>query len=367
MDRRKFIALSSIFASYPAFSKVRLDNKVIADTLGINTSNLTPSPGNSEIITPDAVPEKIFKPIIPPGLKPGSKIAITSPSSTTNIWELTKTIKVLKGMGLEVILGKTVTEQSNNNRYLSAPDPFRAEEFNSFAGREDIAAVLASRGGYGSMRMINLIDFESIKKYPKIFIGFSDFTFVLLAISKICNLVTYHGPVGISTFSPFTKDFFVKALFQSKSNTLQIKYDQIQIVNPGIAEGRLIGGNLTMLASTLGTKYEFDSNNSILFFEEVNEHAYQIDRLLNQLKLAGKFDTVRALIIGKFNNLNTRRPFYPNFGYSIMEVINQILKPLKIPTILNFPVGHISEQVTLPLLLNSTIDTNKKSLVININ
>jgi muramoyltetrapeptide carboxypeptidase len=366
LDRRKFIWIGSLFASYPAFAKGLKSISVPNPNDSLNTigSVISPLPINESFSNNPVEISENKSPITPPLLTKGSKVAITSPSSTTNVWELSNTIKVLKALGLEVVLGKTITDQKNSYRYLSAPDEVRAAEFNEFVKREDISAIIASRGGYGSMRMIQSIDFEQIKKFPKIYLGFSDFTFVLNAISKICNLITYHGPVGISSFTNFTKEYFVKTLFKNDLKDLKIQYNNLTILNPGKAEGKLIGGNLTMLASSLGTKYEFDSDNSIIFLEEVSEHAYQVDRLLNQLKLAGKFDNVKAIIFGQFTNLNIRRPFYPNRGFSIYEVIQQIILPLKVPTVLNFPIGHISDQVVMPLMTLSTLDTSSKTLTI---
>jgi muramoyltetrapeptide carboxypeptidase len=363
LDRRKFIALSSIVAGYPAIAKSFGNEGLITapDSTQVNLSASSPIPVQIPVLTDISN----YAPIIPPALTKGSKVAITSPSSTTNVWELSATIKVLKGLGLEVILGKTVTNQKNNFRYLAAPDKERADEFNAFVRDKEIKGIIASRGGYGTMRMIDFLDFDAIRENPKIYIGFSDFTFILNSISKLCNLVTYHGPVGISTFTSMTKEYFVKTLFEGNSGTFTIKPNNLTVLNDGIAEGKLIGGNLTLLASSLGTKYEFDSTDSILFIEEVSEHAYQMDRLLNQLKLAGKFDKVKGIILGQFKNLNTRRPFYPNNGYTIMEVIQQVIVPLKVPTVLNFPIGHISEQVTLPLLANSVLNAKEKTLQIH--
>ena len=354
-----------MFATSPILAKDLSSKELqISDTLNSKSTSLSPIHFEENSIT--QILQNESKPITPPKLKIGSKVALTSPSSTTNSWELAKTIKLLKNMGLEVILGKTITEQKNKYRYLSADDETRAKEFNLFASDPSIDAVIASRGGYGAMRMIDSIDYDAIKNNPKIFVGFSDFTFILLAISKMCNLETYHGPVGTSSFSEFTTKYFKSVLFENEKKELVIKYN-FKTINPGIAEGKLIGGNLTLLTSSLGTKYEFDSNNSILFIEEVSEHAYEFDRMLNQLKLAGKFDNVNAIILGQFKNLNTRRSFFPNKGYTIMEVIDQIIKPLKVPTILDFPIGHVREQVTLPILSQATLNTTESKLIVKIN
>lgn len=365
MNRRKFIWIGSVLAGAPLFAKNNETMRILSsDKLEAGSMTISPVQLNEKHLQVTEAQINFSPTIVPPKLTKGSKVAITSPSSTTNVWELSNTIKVFKNLGLEVILGKTVTEQKNSYRYLSAPDEVRANEFNEFVRREDISAIIASRGGYGSMRIIDNLDFEAIRQFPKIYVGFSDFTFILNAISKVCNMVTYHGPVGISSFTNFTKTHFVNTLFESNETEIRIQLNNLNILKEGISEGRLIGGNLTLLASSLGTKFEFDSKDSILFIEEVSEHAYQIDRLLNQLKLAGKFDNLKGIIFGQFKNLNVRRPFYPNHGFSIYEVIQQIILPLGIPTVINFPIGHIADQVIMPLLSQSILDTKTKTFTI---
>ena len=356
LNRRKFLGLGlAISGTAPLIHYKLLSQDTQSNQL----------PGEPIILNEDTTVQLLQKVIFPPKLKSGDTVAIVSPSSPTNSWEVTKTVNFLKSFGLKVEIGKSISNQTNNFRYLAAPDKERVDEFNHYINREDIAAIIASRGGYGAMRMIDGVDFEAIKKFPKIFLGFSDFTYILNSIAKINHLVTYHGPVGISSFTNYTRKYFLDALFENQEETYSISKQDALIINKGEAQGRLVGGNLTMCCASLGTPYEIITDDSILILEDINVEAYEIDRMLTQLKLAGKFDSVTGIVLGYFSNIKKRKPFYPNYSYTTLEVFEHIFKELKIPVIANFPFGHISEQATFPILAQSSIDTSSKTLIIN--
>jgi len=356
INRRKFIGMGLALAG---------GAQIFRSNLFSQDTHSNQIPGESLVNPMEQVASSHKDVIFPKKLKPNDIVAIVSPSSPTNNWEVTKTVNFLKSLNLKVEIGKNITKQTNNYRYLAASDKDRIEEFNYYINREDISAIIASRGGYGSMRIIEDINFESITKYPKIFVGFSDFTYILNAISKINNLATYYGPVGISSFTEYTKKYFIDALFENQKETYIISKPDSIVINEGKAEGRLIGGNLTLCCATLGTPYEIMTDNCILMLEDINVEAYEIDRMLNHLKLAGKFKNLQGIVLGYFSNIKRRKPFYPNFSYTILEVFEQVLKPYNIPIIANFPFGHISEQATFPILAYSVVNTSNKSLTIN--
>jgi muramoyltetrapeptide carboxypeptidase len=356
INRRKFIGMGLAIAGGTQIFR----NHLFSQDLHSNQI-----PGESIVHPTEQTISSVNNVIFPKKLKTNDIIAIVSPSSPTNRWEVTKTVNFLKSLNLKVEIGKSITKQTNNYRYLAASDEDRIEEFNYYINREDISAIIASRGGYGSMRIIEDINFDSISKNPKIFIGFSDFTFILNAISKINNLATYYGPVGISSFTDYTKKYFINALFENQKEIYTVSKPEAIVINEGKSEGRLIGGNLTMCCATLGTPYEIMTDNCILMLEDINVEAYEIDRMLNQLKLAGKFNNLQGIVLGYFSNIKRRKHFYPNFSYTILEVFEQVLKPYNIPIIANFPFGHISEQATFPILGYSTLNTTNKSLTIN--
>ena len=322
-------------------------------------------PGEPIVPTKAASVQLNHKVIFPPKLKPGDTVAIVSPSSPTNSWEVTKTVNFLKSLDLKVEIGKTISNQTNNFRYLAASDKERIGEFNQYINRDDIAAIIASRGGYGAMRMIDGVEFEAIKKFPKIYLGFSDFTYILNSISKINHIATYHGPVGISSFTNYTRKYFLDALFENQEETYTVSKQEAIIINEGKSQGRLVGGNLTMCCASLGTPYEIATDDSILILEDINVEAYEIDRMLTQLKLAGKFDSVKGIVLGYFSNIKQRKPFYPNYSFTTLEVFEHLFRKYDIPVIANFPFGHIAEQATFPILALSTLDTTNKSLIIS--
>jgi muramoyltetrapeptide carboxypeptidase len=301
--------------------------------------------------------------ILPAGLKAGSTVAITAPASPTSMYEIRNGKSYFQSLGCKVIVGETISNQKNENRYLSAPDKVRADEFMSFIRNKQVDAIICGRGGYGSMRILPYLDFNEIAANPKIIIGFSDITALLNAIYRKTGLVTFHGPVATTNFEDFKSNNLKHVLFNNANSGLyQINSNQAITINEGIGSGQLVGGNLTILSSMLGTEYEIETSGKILFIEEVSEHAYQIDRMITQLLLANKIQSASAVIFGNFQNLNIRRPFFPNRGYTILEVIQQLVKPTMIPCMVGFPFGHISSKFTLPIGIAAELDTQKKSL-----
>lgn len=303
--------------------------------------------------------------ILPQGLQKGSKIAIASPASPISAWNLTSAVRTLTSLGYQVEIGSIAKNQKNDNRYFSASDDERADEFMKFIERSDIDAIMCGRGGYGVMRILRKLDYEIIKNNPKIVIGFSDITALLNAIYAQTGIVTFHGPVAGTSFDAFTTKNMTAVIDKNgfvEGNSTVIP--ELVTINKGKAEGVIQGGNLRLIASTLGTPYEIDTKDSILFLEDVSEHAYEIDRMLTQLLIAGKLDSVKAVVFGKFSNLNVRKSFYPNRAMTILEVINEIFKPLDVPCVYNFPFGHTSSKMTLPLGIAAQIDSETKTFQI---
>lgn len=305
------------------------------------------------------------KKLLPKGLKKGSKIGIVAPASHANIWEFGSFIKIMNKLGLEVVIGETIKNYNIKYRYFSAPDEVRANELMEFFKRNDIDAIITARGGYGVLRILHLLDFKIICNHPKILIGFSDITALLNAIYHKCNLITFHGPAAISDFNNSTLEFFIKMLFETtESQELIYQSNELITLNEGISRGELVGGNLTMLASTIGTEYEINTENKILFFEDISEQPYQIDRKLTQLFLSGKFNNLKGVIVGKFKNYNQKYYFYPNLSYTVKEVIENRLKELNVPILLNAPFGHTQEKWIFPIGINAEMNTEKKYIKI---
>lgn len=312
-------------------------------------------------IIPDAGKSPSVQRILPKGLKKGSKVAITASSSPTSMGEITSTIRFYKGLGCEVIIGNTILKQKNDYRYLSASDEVRSAEFMNFIMDDSIDAIICGRGGYGSSRTLRYLNLMELVNHPKILIGFSDITTLLLATNELTGLVTFHGPVASIQMNEFTK-LHLRNLIFNDYNHAKITgiYSNMITLVPGVTEGIITGGNLTLICGTLGTPFEINTKGKILFIEEVAENAYEIDRMLMQLIHAGKIEDASAIIFNGFKNLNTRRPFYPNRGYTIREVIDQLIKPFEKPLALGFPFGHEDSMLTLPFGVKAYIDTSKK-------
>lgn len=309
--------------------------------------------------------------VLPPALKKGSVVAITAPASGINPGEIQDGIDALRANGCEVVIGKAINKKYG---YLSAPDQERAAEFMEFIERPDINCILCARGGYGVMRILPMLDFGAIKKNPKIIIGYSDITALLIAIYNQTKIVTFHGPVASSTFDTFTLNYFLKTLFEPTAS-LQ---DNQQAVHPaitfsdshlltltdGTARGKLVGGNLAMIVSTLGTPYEIDTTGAILFLEEVSEEPYKIDRMLTQLWLAGKLQHCAGIALGQFKNCEATSRSGFDLSFSLQQVLEARIQSLGIPAMYGLPFGHVKSKMTLPIGVQAELNATDKTFTI---
>ncbi len=310
--------------------------------------------------------------LIPPLLRNGDKIAIVAPASPSNSGEVSRLVQKMKEFGVECELGNSVKNASRQrNGYLSLNDTERTEEFMHYVNRKDISGIFCARGGYGIMRILDKLDYDQIAANPKLIIGFSDITALLVAIQQKCNFVTFHGPVASSDINQFSLDYLLPMIFNpAYKSEIVYKSDSIKTIVGGEARGRLTGGNLTMINSLLGTPYEIDTRDSILFIEETHEEPYKVDRLLTQLRLAGKFDHCRGIIIGNFDYMNmrmpenTRKSDSSRVSTSSLRVFQDIFSDAKFPILYGFPFGHMKNKITLPLGLFAEISDKKKELKI---
>lgn len=305
------------------------------------------------------------KRVLPKSLKDGSKVAITAPASPVSLWELRNTTKDLRRMGLEVEIGDTIKKHDKNYRYLSASDQERAGEFMKYIESPEIDCILAGRGGYGVMRILPLLDYDVIKNNPKIIVGFSDITALLIAISVKTGLVTFHGPVGVVDFNAYTTLYFKKMLYNyEKFEPITISNRRYDVINEGICSGRLTGGNLTLVVATLGSEYEINTEDAILFLEDVTVEPYHIDRMLTQLWLAGKFEKCKGVIFGDFKGLDARKNFYPTRSFTRRQVIYSRMKDVGVPAIIGAEIGHDNNKITMPLGTNAMLNATERSFTI---
>lgn len=279
-------------------------------------------------------------------LKLGDTIGVICPSSPEPEENIKRDINKLKELGFKVKEGKHLYDKYG---YLAGKDMDRASDFMDMFKDNDVDMILCYRGGYGSMRTLSLIDFNIIAQNPKIFVGFSDITTYLNEIALKHSLITFHGPMLSSNLDDETT-------LNSLLDTLEKGTNPYTITNPegkpinckiqGTTEGILVGGNLCLISSTLGTPYEIDTKDKILFIEDVKEEPYRIDRMLTQLLLAGKLQECRGFVLGQFTNCTL--PHYER-SLTLEQVLEDRLFSLNKPTLTGLEVGHGSPRLTLPI------------------
>lgn len=283
----------------------------------------------------------------PKTLELGDTIGIIAPSSPVPQDALEKSLEIFTEYGYRVKLGKTVHEQYG---YLAGTDEARAHDVNRMFADPDVDAIFCLRGGYGSPRILDRIDYECIRKNPKIFVGYSDITALHVAIHQKTGLVTFHGPmVAELVKSPHPLTW--PTLFQHLTSCGPVgRYaeprDMFQYtLTAGVAEGQLVGGNLCLLVALLGTPYEIDTKDKILFLEDIGEEPYSIDRMLTQLKLAGKLHSAKGIV---FTDLSEAEPKQYKNSLTIEQLLTDIVQPIGIPSYYGLKAGHCQPNLTMP-------------------
>lgn len=294
--------------------------------------------------------------IQPKPLTKGSKIRIVCPSGYLPIEKAIQAKNVLTEWGYSVDLGETTATEFN---YFSATDDIRLSDLQAALNDPDCAAILMGRGGYGMTRIIDQLDFTQFIQYPKWIIGFSDITLLHTHINQHLDIATLHAPM-CGSFAPENLDQTFMQTYQNVLSGALINYQFAGHPNnqPGNIFGKIVGGNLCMLDHSVGTSSALDTNDCILFIEDIGEHLYKIDRMLYHLSRAGQLKHIKALLCGNFTDIeDTTRPF----GTTLEGLILQHTQPLGIPVAFHLPIGH--ETVNFPLILganyNVSITTNE--------
>lgn len=308
-----------------------------------------------------------MKTIKPLKLKPGDKVGIISPSEPVCFKnKLNKGIKELEKLGLKVVLGKNIFKRHGG--YMAGTIRERISDLHAMFKNRRIKAIFASRGGFCANQLLPHIDFSLIRKNPKIILGFSDMSVLLNAIYAKTGLITFHGvnvelELATDNWEKFTRNYFVKALFQSEPIGKISGLTSWKILKRGKARGRLLGGNLSVLRTLLGTEYEPDWQGAILFWEDCDETYEDLDHFLTHLKLAGIFNKINGMIIGKLHNIKkieTRSDIAKLSFFSPRKIILERTREYKFPIISNVSFGHNCEHITIPVGVKATIDTSKK-------
>lgn len=333
---------------------------ILAQSAPVRKSSASGSIASRSFVRPDEL-------ILPASLRKGSTIAVTAPASGVNRAELESGLSFLRAQGFNLVLGRHVGSTVN---YLSASDKVRAEEFNEFVRRPDIDAIICARGGYGVTRILPDIDYSAIRANPKVIMGYSDITALLVAIYERSRIVTYHGPVCSSSFDETTKSSFLHVTVDNSLNdnldgakSVMYSSDDLEVLHSGTAEARLVGGNLATICSTLGTPFEIDTRGAILFLEDIAEEPYRIDRMLTQLWLSGKFDEVRGVVLGVFKSCEglRRAPNTPTMSPSLKQVFRSRFASMNVPVLSGLPFGHIRSKLTLPIGVRAKMDCSTKT------
>jgi muramoyltetrapeptide carboxypeptidase len=293
--------------------------------------------------------------IRPPALKPGSRVALIAPAGPLGEGAVDRAIERIHGWGFEAVPGAHVRKRHG---YLSAPDADRAADLNAALADDSVDAVWCLRGGYGVMRILPAIDWSGLRRRPRPVIGFSDNTALHLAIQRL-GIVSFHGPhPATHELTGFSRDGLLRALTRADAaGTLPVPDDgaRAEAITGGAAEGRLVGGNLSLVAATLGTPYAIDARGAVLFLEEVGEAPYRVDRLVTQLRLAGVLDGVAGIALGGFTETGDDSP-------GVLDVLRDLLGGLGIPVAHGFPFGHVDDNWTLPMGVRARLDADAGTL-----
>lgn len=292
------------------------------------------------------------KPIKPSYLMPGDTVGIVAPAGPFDREKFMGGKAVLESMGFRTIFDKSIFYK---NGFLAGTDVQRADQMNRLFADPAVQAVVCARGGYGSMRILPFLDFETIQENPKIFIGYSDISALLSVFHTRCSLVTFHGPVVTTLANAAQETIAAMRTMLTSNKILELKPEKSIVIKPGVASGPVAGGNLTTLCHLVGTSYAPNFNGKILLLEDRGEAPYRIDRMLTQMKLAGCFNGIAGLILGSFEECGHLN--------EIFAIIANIFEDTDIPALAGFEIGHGKCNLTIPFGLGATLDTERKRLL----
>jgi len=302
--------------------------------------------------------------ILPPRLKKGDLIGLVTPGSSVTQEQLSDCISKLEELGFRTTYNDSVLSEYG---YFAGKDRERADELMEMFTREDVDAIWCVRGGYGSIRILDLLDYDQIRKHPKVFIGYSDITAMLTSIYQETGLVTFHGPVGTSDFNSFSVKSMKKVLLDPKAEyKYPYKREKNTRNNPefdrytlagGTAEGVLIGGNISVLDSIIGTRFEPDFENKIVYLEEIGEKTYRVDKMIFHLLSGTNLKSAAGIVMGVFGDCNINEE--PTL--SLKVALDDLLLPLGIPVSYGLSFGHIKRMITIPTGIRAAMDADKNN------
>ncbi|MEM1214822.1 MAG: LD-carboxypeptidase [Bacteroidota bacterium] len=291
----------------------------------------------------------------PERLRRGDAVGLITPASFISDDSLQKAVTNLESLGLKVVMGQHLRDRYGS---LAGTDAQRLSDLHQFFADPKIKGIWCARGGYGTPRLLEQIDYRLVKLNPKVFIGYSDITALLNAFWERSQLVSFHGPVGASTFTDYTREQVQRTLFEP-SHPLVIAPPAVQLdeaqtdsayepqtIRGGTATGPLVGGNLSLLASSVGTTYAPDVRGKLLFIEDIGEKPYRIDRMLTTLRQAWPLEKAAGIVLGIFNDCEAKAG---TFSLTLQQTLRDRLGDLPIPIAYGLPIGHIDNMCTLPV------------------
>jgi muramoyltetrapeptide carboxypeptidase len=302
--------------------------------------------------------------ILPGRLKKGDLIGLVTPGSSVSEEQLSDCIVKLEEMGFRTTYMDSVLSEYG---YFAGKDQERADELMEMFTREDVDAIWCVRGGYGSIRILDLLDYDQIRKHPKVFMGYSDITALLTSVYQETGLVTFHGPVGTSDFNRFSVKSMKNVLMEpgaeykypykrEKGSRDNPEFDRYTL-SRGRAEGTLIGGNISVLDSMIGTRFEPDFENKIAYLEDIGEKTYRIDKMVFHLLSGTNLKQAAGIVMGVFGECNINEE--PKL--SLKVALDDLLKPQDIPVSYGLSFGHIKRMLTIPTGIRAAMDADKNS------
>jgi muramoyltetrapeptide carboxypeptidase len=330
--------------------------------LGAAPKKPAPSP------TPSApAPLSLVK---PRALKEGDTVALVSPSSYVfDTWRIDLAVTRLAALGLKTKLGRNAKARHG---YMAGTARERVDDLHEAFADKSVAGVFCLGGGYGTERLLDSLDYGLIRRNPKVLVGYSDITGLHLAIGRKAGLVTFHGPVALAALPPWTLEYFKKALFVAEpigelgnppeTDALAPTFPRHTITS-GRARGAIVGGNLTLISTTMGTPYEIDTKGKILFLEDTGEAPYRVDRMLVQLKLAGKLAEAAGIVWGTCTDCTPSNSSF-EINLSMSDLLDELLGDLGKPVLAGLVFGHTKEKVTLPMGVECELDAGEKKVTV---
>jgi len=308
-----------------------------------------------------------FAVLKPERLRPGDKIGLVAPASLVTEKDLQTAVEKVKQLGLVPVYSDKIIGKYG---YFSATDKERADDFNDMIKNPEIKGIICAGGGYGCTRILDLIDYDMIKKNPKVVMGFSDNTALINSIHKETGLITFHGPIARTIHQGYNRDQFEniivnpseKYIIRSSDSDLQKSADDKTLdrytITSGKAQGELVGGNLTLICSMIGTPYQIDLKGKIIMIEDIGEEPYRIDRMLTQLIACGELPKAAGIVFGICKKCDkSGKTSAPN-SFTLREVIEERIKPLRIPSAYGLSFGHNINNFTFPIGLKANFDAD---------